>query len=427
MITSLSKWLSAVVLAVSLSQVAFPSPSAIATTDLYPFTSFTFTNVGVTGNTGPTLSQFLTAYDTSTNVWLKDTNYFNATAGIQLWTVPKTGTYQITAAGAQGVPATSTSGGLGAIMQGTFSLTQGTKYRILVGQTTTAAAGRTGLSSAGGGGTFVVMSGSNTVADILIIAGGGGGTSLANRNSGSNAVPESTTAKSSSDGYSGGSNGNKGSTGNSNNGAGGGFLTGGDGLSSNNPDGMSFIAGGKGGYPEPLYSNKGGGFGGGGSVTNGSNARFSGGGGFNGGGATASILTSDTRTANYGGGGSSFNRGTNQTNSVGNLGSGYVTIELVIPQSSITISSPNTGTYGMALTITATVSVEGKVTFYAREKRIPGCINVQTSSLVATCQYKVGTRNSVGISATLRPTDTTYASSSAPTKFLAISNRATRR
>ena len=423
----ISRWLSAAVLALSFSQVAFPSPSAEAAADLYPFTSFTFNSAGVLGKNGPTISQLLTSYDSSTSAWLKNTNYFDVSSGIQIWTVPKTGTYQITSAGAQGVPATSISGGLGAIMQGTFALTQGEKYKILVGQTSVTYAGREGLSSAGGGGSFVVKNTGSTVADILIIAGGGGGTSLAARLAGANARSDSSTANSSSDNYVGGSNGNKGTAGNTNNGAGGGFLTGGTGLSTNNPDGVSFVSGGIGGFEASTYSYLGGGFGGGGSVTNGSNARFSGGGGFNGGGSTSSIATSDTRTANYGGGGSSFNRGTNQTNTVGNLGSGYVTIELIVPQSSITISSPSTGTYGISLTITANVSMEGKVTFYAREKRIPGCINIQSSSLVATCQYKVGTRNSVGIFATLKPTDSTYATSATSTKFLIISNRATKR
>ena len=62
--------------------------------------------------------------------------------GIQIWTVPVTGTYVIEAAGASGGngsdPFVSLAhwklGGLGAKMTGTFQLNQGTKLKILVGQ-----------------------------------------------------------------------------------------------------------------------------------------------------------------------------------------------------------------------------------------------------------------------------------------------------
>lgn len=412
--------------ALFITQVAFPSPSAQAITSLYPFASFTFTTAGTVGYQGPSLAKLLTSYDTATYSWLKNSSYFSTNgAGIQIWTVPRTGNYQITTAGAQGVPVTSTSGGLGAIMQGTFYLTQGDQYQILVGQTTTYATGRGGLSSAGGGGSFVVKNGGTTIADILIIAGGGGGTSLAARATGSNALPDSGTAKSSSDGYAGGSNGNKGSSGDTYNGAGGGFLTGGNGTSSA-PAGIAFINGGNGGPVASSYSNNGGGFGGGGSAANGNLTRYSGGGGYNGGGAS-NTYSENTLNTTYGGGGSSFNIGTNQSNSVGNLGAGYVTITFLAQTSSITLSGPTHSTFGRVISITASTSADGKVTFYARGKRIPNCINVATSSQVATCQYKIATRNSVDLTATLIPSDSGYSSSLSAVKSLLVANRTSNR
>ena len=57
--------------------------------------------------------------------------------GIQLWTVPHTGTYKIETWGAQGGANYHTQrvrGGYGAYMSGEFELTKGETLRILVGQ-----------------------------------------------------------------------------------------------------------------------------------------------------------------------------------------------------------------------------------------------------------------------------------------------------
>lgn len=104
--------------------------------------------------------------------------------GIQLWTIPHTGTYKIETWGAQGGANYHTQrvrGGYGAYMSGEFELTKGETLRILVGQrgldgTTDDFAScptnqKQGAGGSGGGGTFVVKS-DNTP---LIIAGGGGG------------------------------------------------------------------------------------------------------------------------------------------------------------------------------------------------------------------------------------------------------------
>ena len=105
---------------------------------------------------------------------------FTYTGKLVTWTVPKTGTYQIIAFGAQGgsgtfhVPAVGPTGagGLGAEIGGNFILTAGEILQIAVG-----GAGADNLVGGGGGaggGTFVVGP-DNTP---LVIAGGGGGGGL---------------------------------------------------------------------------------------------------------------------------------------------------------------------------------------------------------------------------------------------------------
>jgi hypothetical protein len=303
------------------------------------FTSFTFTSGGVTGRTGPNLATLLSSYDTSTNPWLLDTDQFDMiTNGYQLWTVPATGTYRITARGAQGAPVEASAGGRGAIITGDFSLTAGEKLQILIGQTAAVGSGRLYRSSAGGGGSFVVKytGVTNIVDDILVIAGGGGGT-------GSTTIdPEGDAQTGTSGGRArrnnlnsggvGGVNGAGGGIGNaSSNGAGGGFLT--DGTTSSSASGLSFLNGGLGGAVNATYAPNGGGFGGGGAPNNGAFSRMSGGGGFSGGGAsnTGGDGTFD-ETNMCGGGGGSYNVGSNQValgGSDGNYGSGSVYIELL--------------------------------------------------------------------------------------------------
>ena len=134
------------------AQVALPTFQAThyAGSGLYSFSSHTFTNCGATGKNGPTLSNCTSAYSPS---WTDNTNYFNvpSNAGIQYWTVPSTGSYQIEVWGAQGgrggVDDPIVEGGSGAKIRGTISLTQGTVMKILVGQK-----GLGGGNMKGGGG-----------------------------------------------------------------------------------------------------------------------------------------------------------------------------------------------------------------------------------------------------------------------------------
>lgn len=303
---------------------------------LYNFTTWTFTNGNSLGRTGPTVGNLRLLYNTTGNTWINDNAYFNAVNGVQYWTVPRTGTYTITARGAQGAPATATGGGIGAIMQGDFSLRQGQVLQILVGQSgrppTTAAS--YGNSSAGGGGSFVVLN-SGAVAtvaniDLLLAAGGGAGTgnvmlgnSTANASTGLSGRPAYLSGL-------GGAPGMGGTSGVADNGAGSGFWGNGAGSGA----GVAYRFGGNGGPVNASYAPFGGGFGGGGAPQQGLYARYSGGGGYSGGGATTSFAGSAPNApANnwpyFGGGGGSYNIGSNQVNlgnASGNFGNGSVTI-----------------------------------------------------------------------------------------------------
>jgi hypothetical protein len=285
---------------VHTTNLVFVNDTSVQSERLYSFDSFTFNNGSATGRSGPSLSSLLSSYNTSTYTWLNNVNYFDTVEGIQIWTVPKTGTYRITAAGGvggEGRYATDV-GGKGAIMQGDFNLSFGQKIKILVGHRGSTF-GSPFTDGNGGGGTFVVRNtvGTPSTSDILVIAGGGGG----NRESGGN-VAGNGNAKISDPAGGGATGGNGGA-------AGGGFLTDG-GTYTNIELAKSFLNGGLGGgfYGGISYE---GSFGGGSASTN-AFLEPGGGGGYSGGGS--------------GGGGSSINNGTNQSNSVGNAGHGYVVI-----------------------------------------------------------------------------------------------------
>jgi hypothetical protein len=187
--------------------------SIVGIAGLYTFgSSFTFTNAIATGHNGPTLTNLT---DTYTPSWTDNTNYLNVSGGIQEWTVPETGTYQIKAAGAYGVNTSGDSfSGYGAIMRGDVTLIIGSTLNILVGQKSV----YIGTSSwqGGAGGTFVAYSNNNP----LIVAGGGGtyrsgvssgatGRSVINANTG--------TSGNNGTGTTGGINGNHGEPGGFNN------------------------------------------------------------------------------------------------------------------------------------------------------------------------------------------------------------------
>ncbi len=290
------------------------------TTGLYDFTSHTFTNAGVAGRYGPTISQCRSAYDTSPVNWDENPSFFNMTTqGIQEWIVPKTGTYRIEAWGAATEPQTYTSSysgryGRGARMRGDFTLTEGDKLFILVGQKPVQS-----QFNGGGGGTFVATGTSYTSATALIVAGGGGSYRVGYDYSGDwQTMLNASITTDGNDAYAPGGTGGGGGFSTTTDGAGAGFI--GDANGGGGTRAFSFRNGGVGGH----YSSSGdqdGGFGGGG---HGGWGGAGGGGGYSGGGAAYNNPHPPA------GGGGSYNSGTNQSNSTGaNTGHGYVTIQLL--------------------------------------------------------------------------------------------------
>lgn len=80
---------------------------------LFNFSSHLFTDAGRTGSNGPTLAQCSSAYASAS--FLGDLSLFDVVDGIQLWAVPKTQDYRITAKGASRGGRIASVGGPGAV------------------------------------------------------------------------------------------------------------------------------------------------------------------------------------------------------------------------------------------------------------------------------------------------------------------------
>jgi hypothetical protein len=138
---------------------------------LYEFTTATFTPGGATGPFGPSTAQARSGAGSPS--WASE--YINTSGGIILWTVPKTGNYNFTLAGAVGGNSTGNAqlGGHGAI--GTISnvaFTQGDVLRMVVGQRGLNAPFST---SAGGGGGASFIQRTGATVPLAVAPGGGGG------------------------------------------------------------------------------------------------------------------------------------------------------------------------------------------------------------------------------------------------------------
>ena len=213
---------------------------------------------------------------------------FNYVGNIVNFTVTDTGTYRITASGAEGGMDTAGNGApisVGAQIGGTFSLNSGDVLQFAVG-----GAGGGGLwAGGGGGGTFVF---DQTTGLALVIAGGGGG-GWFGPYAGGNGL--TTTGGASGGGGAGGSGG----------GGGGDGLTGDGGSTSSVSGGLGFA-----------------------NLLTGGSGNNGGAGGFGGGG---------------GGGGGSFNGGASQVAGLAGAdhgGNGYATI---LETSSVAVPEPVSG------------------------------------------------------------------------------------
>jgi hypothetical protein len=267
-----------------------------------------FDTCGQTGATGPSQSDCDTSYAGTTL-----DGEVTVTSGVQYWTVPASGSYEITAAGASGGRNTDHgfNGGDGAEVIGTFSLTAGDTIAIVVGQQ-----GTNGSNDAGGGGGSFVY---NQTTSTLLVAAGGGGSGAENDNNTTHMTlyKDGTASACGKDApahsgglVSGGCSGNGGSVDAYlyGQGGGGGFSGNGSGPGG----GTAFLNGAAG-------SGKGG-FGGG---ANGGGDGGGGGGGYSGGASGSGGGSPDGP-----GGGGSYNGGSSQTNTDGaNNGHGCLIIE----------------------------------------------------------------------------------------------------
>ena len=316
------------------AQIALPTFQGVhkvhsSSSALYSFTSHTFTNSGATLREGPTHAQCHSEYSPS---WTDTTDYFtmNNNNGIQIWTVPATGQYTIEAWGASSGVGNSNWGpggfaGLGVKYTGTFTLEQGNKLSIVVGQQGAGAS----YGCMGGGGSFVALGADYTTATPLLVAGGGGGSGTYQTSKHANQdATYSNTGQSSSDGIAGGSGGNYG-------GydtdlphymaqPGGGFYTRAPSTNAQytGDPGYAFRQIPYGGEGRVNGSTSEGGFGGGG----GGNIDSSGGGGYSGGAGHGSSSSNGAWNTGGSGGGGSYNSGTNKIQGGTNEDNGKVII-----------------------------------------------------------------------------------------------------
>jgi len=216
------------------------------------FSTWTFTTMSATGANGPKSISYVNP------PWLP--NNFKLDNGIQIWTVPVTGNYQIIAGGASSAVSNATTGN-GVVVSNTFYLVSGSQIKILVGQKGITTPGNIG----GGGGTFIAY---NNNSPILVAGGGGGNAGNYNLNTN----PATRNALLTTSGAAGGITNGGGTGGSAGKGSpangGAGFTA--DAVYNSTVGARSFINGGTG------WNVGGGGFGGGGCGGGG----YSGGGGF---------------------------------------------------------------------------------------------------------------------------------------------------
>ncbi|KAL0213714.1 hypothetical protein P9112_005898 [Eukaryota sp. TZLM1-RC] len=275
--------------------------------------NFKFTNAGATGRFGPSLNDCINYYQVG---WPSNGDLFDVIGGIQLWTVPFSGTFRIECAGASGGRSgdnVKTKPGRGVVTVGEFNLNSGKfcqALKILVGQRGCDACDGdviTAQGAGGGGASFVVFQ--NTP---LIISGGGSGQNEENWQT------NGTDAR--FDNLPNGPNGPNGGSGERGSGGGGFSGNGENACEGDSTGGKAFINGGFGGTGDSDYAvTVHGGFGGGGG------GRFEGGGGggFSG-GRVVPMNQWNKSFPTYGAG--SFNSGMNSGNQGFNEGHRYFLI-----------------------------------------------------------------------------------------------------
>ena len=111
---------------------------------------------------------------------------------------------------------------------------------------------------------------------------------------------------------------------------------------------------------------------------------------------------------NRGGGGAGGGNGGTAANAKGTSGAAGVVILKWVLKGAALLSYAGTPTYRNSTVITATTNTASKVTFYANDKRISGCIGITTSANTATCSWKPALHGSIALSLQVTPIDSNY-------------------
>jgi len=127
------------------------------------------------------------------------------------------------------------------------------------------------------------------------------------------------------------------------------------------------------------------------------------------GGTTAVGPTSPA--ANRGGGGAGGGNGNVAANAKGTAGAAGIVIIKYALKGAAQLTFTGTPVYRVTTVLTATTNTPSKVTFYANNKRIGGCISKPTSANIATCNWKPALNGTITLSVQVTPTDSGYAAS----------------
>ena len=367
---------------------------------------------------------------------ISNTRYVKITSGNSCtWTVPSGVTaidYVIVGGGSGGGGGGYNLGGGGGGASGVvltstgYSVTAGNTLTIKVGTGGSAGLSDTSTPTSGGAGDSTTL----TYLGSTITAGGGGG--------GGRASVASTQSDLSGDGgsnanYSGGisvwdgGGGGAGAAGNGSDGQdiGGQGGTGGPGgtgatsalindiaaaTSSGQLNGSNYYFGGGGGAGSTPAGN--------GNPPTGSNTGVGAAGGLGGGGnggfsTSGASATDGLANSGSGGGGGGWKSDATVVQRNGGAGAAGIVlirfsgfIDTILVNS---ISLPAASTYRSNVTTGFSLNISAKVTYFIREKRIPGCINLPATgsgaSYTSTCTFKPSLIGSSLIRATIKPTD----------------------
>lgn len=249
-----------------------------------------------------------------------------------------------------------------------------------------------GNTGGGGGATdlrlnFTTVTAYATANRILVAGGGGGGTSNSGSSGGAGGYPNGSAGN----GYGGADGGTQ---------IAGGSLNGTFGLGGENKENTGWNGGGGGGW-----------YGGGAQKTQ------------HGGGAGGSSYYDSAKI-------SSFAYGTGSAAATGGSAQLIILTDGVLPSSfnSLALAGGATSAnFRNAIQITASVTVESKITFRASNIVIPGCKGILAtgsgSTFTATCSWKPSKRGGTFITATSVPTSNSYTGATASPLSVTVANR----